>query len=122
MTKIYGKNFVLTECHVDSQGNRIWNVSPLDGFNFPEFIIHVSNSNHLYVTIFKSKYKKPNGYIPVNLLANCIRTICTYIYRETHTPLMLKIKPPNTYLFTACLRAGMKRSALDRTIMVFNKI
>ena len=40
MTKIYGKNFVLTECHIDSQGDRIWNVSPIDSFSFPEFLIH----------------------------------------------------------------------------------
>ena len=53
MTKIYGKNFVLTECHIDSQGDRIWNVSPIDSLSFNEFLINVSSNNQLYVKIFK---------------------------------------------------------------------
>ena len=119
MTKIDGKKFVFTECHIDSQGDRIWNVSPIDSFSFPEFLIHVSSNNHLYVTIFKSKYKKTNGFINVNLLANCLKKICRHVYQETHIPPTLKIKPPNNYLFTACERAGMKHSPLDRTVMIF---
>lgn len=121
MTKIFSKKFVITDQgYISPQGDRVWCIQPINRCKFTEFYIHTSANSHLYICIPKYKYYSPEKFIPVDILADSIKTICQIIFKETKITPAIRIKPPNPHLFSACLKAGLKHSPLDRTIMIYN--